>query len=106
MVDVDESEGWAIAGGVGVTVGLTMFGDVYDHGGQAGEGVVGVELDRVGVEERLVGVDGDLAGVIIGVLGEVGIPHVVVREALLRGAVGIVVGVDDGDGVEPGFLYE
>ena len=54
MIDVDDLECCAIG-----------ISDVQDHGGEAGEGVVGAELDCVCLEECLVGVDGDLVESVI-----------------------------------------
>ena len=50
------------------------------------------------------GVNGDLASVGWGVFGEVGVLHVIVGEALLQGAIWVVIGVDSHNCVEPRFL--
>ncbi len=48
----------------------------------------------------------DLACVVGLVFWVVGVPHVVVWEALLGHAVGVSIGVDGGDGVELGLLND
>ncbi len=93
VIDVDDVEG----GSLGI-------GDVEDHGGEVGKAVVGVEFDLVGLKEHLVSVYGDLAHVGQGVFWKVGIPPVIVWEALLGGAFRVVVGMDGGDCIEPRFL--
>jgi len=66
--------------------------------------VVGVELDRVCLEEGLAHVNGDLACVVGAMLREVSIPHIIMQEALLGGALGVIVEVDSGNYIEPWLL--
>jgi len=87
----------------GYVVGVS---DVHDHRVEGGERVVSVKFDGVHLEEGLMYVGGDLAHVIGAVLGEVGILHVFMWEALLRHALRVGVGMDGGDGVEPQLLND
>ena len=67
--------------------------------------MVSAEFDGVHFEEGLLCVYGDLACVIWCVFGQVGIPHIVMWESLLRRAFWVCIRADGGNSVKPRFLY-
>ena len=90
VVDVNKPEGGAIS-----------VSDVENHGVEGRETVVGSELDVVGGTEGYPGVDGNLAGIGGCMFGQVGVPPVIVGEALLGLSHGVCIGADSGDCIKP-----